>query len=91
MWTAIRSTVVDIGKKLLVTVLAAPIMVVATKYIGGTIVIAAFSYSDEWYVEYWYLVLLAGLVGLVELCLLYKTPSAFPIVICIALGLVAVY
>jgi hypothetical protein len=91
MWGNIKSITLDIGKKLLVTLLATPIVFIATKYIWGAISIAALSYSTDWYAEYWYLIVLAAVVAVFESYVLYKRPSAFATVMFMSIGLTIVY
>lgn len=83
--------VVDVFKKLIVTIVATPIIALATFVYSSTILAAVSSFGTDWYAEYWYLVVMCSLVAVLEGYALYRYRSLFPWFLIVTIALVVLF
>ena len=91
MWATWWNFVVDIAKKLIVAIISVPILAGATIIYLNTIWVAVSSFGSEWYTDYWYLVLTASLLVILEAYVLYKHRELFPKLLIFAFILAVVF
>jgi hypothetical protein len=83
--------IVDLGKKLLIAVIAAPILTVAAVFYSDTILVAATSFDADWRATYWYLILLGALLGVAQGYALFKRRGLFPWIVGVAILLMIAF
>lgn len=71
MWRSATDFCVDIAKKLLVSVVAAPILSIVSILLFRATEGFFLAYDSAWYYQYWFLVLLAAMLSVIQGCVIY--------------------
>jgi hypothetical protein len=91
VWPSLHAFVLDIWKKLLVAILAAPVLSLATIVYSKSLLVGISSFAPEWYRQYWYLILTAFVLAVLEAYTLYKRRNFFPILVGVTFVLLVVF
>ena len=91
MWRGWWEFVIDIVKKMIVTVVTAPILAVAIVVYANSISVAISSFRLDFYATYWYLVVSSLLLSVLFAYVLYKRRAFFPILVPFTLVLTAIF
>ena len=75
MWPNYKAFFSDIFKKLLVSLISVPILSIGTILLYQSSSAAAFSYSYDWYENYWYLVLSTLVFALCQIYIICRYPQ----------------
>jgi hypothetical protein len=77
VWPSFGAFLTDIWKKLLVSILAVPILAIGTLVYSKAILVGVSSFSSDWYANYYYIVILSFTLSLEQAYILYKRRSLF--------------
>jgi hypothetical protein len=77
VWPSFGAFLTDIWKKLLVSILAVPILAIGTLVYSKAILVGVSSFSSDWYANYYYIVILSFTLSLGQAYILYKRRSLF--------------
>ncbi len=91
MWRGLGDFVVDLCKKLIITVISVPIITFATLIYLKSISVAISSFGWDFYTVYWYLVVGSFLLGVLAGYVLYNSRTFFPILVLITIVLIAIF